>query len=84
MAEPQQNVAAQPETTTGGRRRVRSSSRLPKHSMLTIQESSGFMPGFESLANQKRGSDANIARRASLSDQAPKTGIFSQFFHKYV
>ena len=40
------------------------------------------MPGFESLANQKRGSDANIARRASLSDQAPKTGIFSQFFHK--
>ena len=64
MAEPQQNVAAQPETTTGGRRR-----------------SSGFMPGFESLANQKRGSDANIARRASLSDQAPKTGIFSQFFH---
>lgn len=42
------------------------------------------MPAFASLQEQKRGSDANAARRASMSDQEPKGGIFSQFFHKYV
>ena len=42
------------------------------------------MPGFDSLQQQKRGSDANAARRQSMSDQQAKGGIFSQFFHKYV
>lgn len=42
------------------------------------------MPAFASLSEQKRGSDALAARRASMSDQEQKGGIFSQFFHKYV
>ena len=41
------------------------------------------MPAFASLHEQKRGSEANIARRQSMSDQQPKGGIFSQLFHKY-
>ncbi|KAF4979027.1 hypothetical protein FZEAL_4702 [Fusarium zealandicum] len=45
------------------------------------RRSSGFMPAFASLHEQKRGSDANAARRASMSDQQAKGGIFSQFFH---
>ncbi|KAF5006028.1 hypothetical protein FDECE_7578 [Fusarium decemcellulare] len=45
------------------------------------RRSSGFMPAFASLQEQKRGSDANAARRASMSDQTSKGGIFSQFFH---
>lgn len=47
-------------------------------------QSSGWMPAFASLNEQKRGSEANVARRQSMSDQQPKGGIFSQFFHKYV
>jgi hypothetical protein len=42
------------------------------------------MPAFASLQQQKRGSEANAARRASMSDQTAKGGIFSQFFHKCV
>jgi hypothetical protein len=42
------------------------------------------MPGFDSLHQQKRGTDANTARRQSLSDQQIKPGILGQFFHKYV
>ncbi|RMJ06758.1 hypothetical protein BHE90_009754 [Fusarium euwallaceae] len=45
------------------------------------RRSSGFMPAFASLQQQKRGSEANAARRASMSDQQAKGGIFSQFFH---
>ncbi|KAI8684078.1 hypothetical protein NCS57_00073200 [Fusarium keratoplasticum] len=45
------------------------------------RRSSGFMPAFASLQEQKRGSEANAARRASMSDQTAKGGIFSQFFH---
>lgn len=41
------------------------------------------MPAFEGL-QQHHGSQANITRRESMSDQQPKGGIFSQFFHKYV
>lgn len=48
------------------------------------QQSSGFMPAFASLAEQKRGSQDSATRRASMSDQAPKSGLFGQFFHKYV
>ncbi|KAK7430861.1 hypothetical protein QQZ08_002650 [Neonectria magnoliae] len=43
--------------------------------------SSGLMPAFASLHEQKRGSDANVARRASMSDQETKGGFISQFFH---
>jgi hypothetical protein len=39
------------------------------------------MPAFASLQQQKRGSDANAARRQSLSDQQAKGGVLSQFFH---
>lgn len=42
------------------------------------------MPAFASLNEQKRAGDANAARRASMSDQQAKGGLFSQFFHKYV
>jgi hypothetical protein len=42
------------------------------------------MPAFASLSEQKRAGDANAARRASMSDQQAKGGLFSQFFHKYV
>ncbi|KAG9257040.1 uncharacterized protein F5Z01DRAFT_671488 [Emericellopsis atlantica] len=45
------------------------------------RRSSGLMPAFEGLQNQKRSSEANIARRQSLSDQAPKPGLFGTFFH---
>ncbi|KAH7163306.1 hypothetical protein B0J13DRAFT_34526 [Dactylonectria estremocensis] len=45
------------------------------------RRSSGFMPAFASLHEQKRGSDANAARRASMSDQEVKGGFISQFFH---
>ncbi|KAF5623376.1 hypothetical protein F52700_9998 [Fusarium sp. NRRL 52700] len=48
------------------------------------RRSSGFMPAFASLNEQKRAGDANAARRASMSDQQAKGGLFSQFFHKYV
>ena len=41
------------------------------------------MPAFESLNEQRRANEANVARRQSISDQSPKGGIFSQFFHKY-
>jgi hypothetical protein len=44
------------------------------------RRSSGLMPAFESLHQQKR-SDANIARRQSMSDQHAKGGFLSQFFH---
>jgi len=40
------------------------------------------MPAFDSLNQQKRGSDANAARRQSMSDQNVKGNMFSQFFHK--
>lgn len=40
------------------------------------------MPAFEGL--QKRTSEANAARRASMTDQQQKGGMFSTFFHKYV
>lgn len=42
------------------------------------------MPAFAGLSEQKRGSQDSAARRASMSDQAPKSGFFGQFFHKYV
>ena len=42
------------------------------------------MPAFASLSEQKRGSQDSAARRASMSDQAPKAGLFGSFFHKYV
>ncbi|KAG7421753.1 hypothetical protein DER46DRAFT_653556 [Fusarium sp. MPI-SDFR-AT-0072] len=45
------------------------------------RRSSGFMPAFASLSEQKRAGDANAARRASMSDQQAKGGLFSQFFH---
>lgn len=41
------------------------------------------MPSFDSLSQQRR-SEASVARRQSISDQAVRGGIFSQFFHKYV
>ncbi|KAF5023594.1 hypothetical protein F66182_4352 [Fusarium sp. NRRL 66182] len=48
------------------------------------RRSSGFMPAFASLSEQKRGSQDSATRRASMSDQQAKGGIFSQFFHKYI
>lgn len=45
------------------------------------RRSSGFMPAFEGLHAQKRNSDAHAARRASMTDQQQKGGIFSTFFH---
>lgn len=42
------------------------------------------MPAFASLSEQKRGSQDSATRRASMSDQQPKAGLFGQFFHKYV
>jgi len=42
------------------------------------------MPAFASLSEQKRGSQDSATRRASMSDQQPKSGLFGQFFHKYV
>ncbi|CAJ0546170.1 hypothetical protein HG530_005154 [Fusarium avenaceum] len=45
------------------------------------RRSSGFMPAFAGLHEQKRGSDASAARRASMTDQQAKGGMFSQFFH---
>ncbi|RBR14663.1 uncharacterized protein FIESC28_07641 [Fusarium coffeatum] len=45
------------------------------------RRSSGFMPAFASLAEQKRGSQDSATRRASMSDQAPKSGLFGSFFH---
>ncbi|PWI66282.1 hypothetical protein PCL_05247 [Purpureocillium lilacinum] len=42
-------------------------------------QSSGLMPAFESLQQQKNKQDA--ARRQSLSDQQAKGGVFSQLFH---
>ncbi|PHH76320.1 hypothetical protein CDD82_4049 [Ophiocordyceps australis] len=44
------------------------------------RRSSGLMPAFDSLHQQKRSGDA-AARRESLSDQAVKGGIFNQIFH---
>ncbi|KND90110.1 hypothetical protein TOPH_05202 [Tolypocladium ophioglossoides CBS 100239] len=46
------------------------------------RRSSGLMPAFESLQQQKKNADAT--RRQSMSDQQAKGGVFSQFFHKYV
>ncbi|OAQ72761.1 hypothetical protein VFPPC_00648 [Pochonia chlamydosporia 170] len=43
------------------------------------RRSSGWMPAFESLQQQKNNQDA--VRRQSMSDQQAKGGIFSQFFH---
>ncbi|ODA81865.1 hypothetical protein RJ55_00370 [Drechmeria coniospora] len=43
------------------------------------RRSSGFMPSFEGLQQQKNNSDA--ARRQSMSDQQAKGGMLSQFFH---
>lgn len=40
------------------------------------------MPGFEGLQQQKRSSEANTARRASLSEQHAKPGFLGQLFHK--
>ncbi|GJN73128.1 hypothetical protein VFPFJ_03540 [Purpureocillium lilacinum] len=45
----------------------------------TRRRSSGLMPAFESLQQQKNKQDA--ARRQSLSDQQAKGGVFSQLFH---
>ncbi|KAF5001400.1 hypothetical protein FGRMN_1069 [Fusarium graminum] len=45
------------------------------------RRSSGFMPAFAGLNQQKRGSDASAARRQSMTDQQIKGGMFSQFFH---
>ncbi|KFH43593.1 hypothetical protein ACRE_056440 [Hapsidospora chrysogenum ATCC 11550] len=53
------------------------------HTSPPRRRSSGFMPAFESLNEQRRANEANVARRQSISDQSPKGGIFSQFFHKY-
>jgi hypothetical protein len=39
------------------------------------------MPAFASLSEQKRGSQDSATRRASMSDQQPKSGLFGQFFH---
>ncbi|KAI9171632.1 hypothetical protein HJFPF1_01118 [Paramyrothecium foliicola] len=44
------------------------------------RRSSGLMPAFDSLHQQKR-SDANIARRQSMSDQHVRPGFFSSLFH---
>ncbi|VUC33838.1 unnamed protein product [Clonostachys rosea] len=46
----------------------------------TRRKSSGWMPAFEGL-QQHHGSQANVTRRESMSDQQPKGGIFSQLFH---
>ncbi|KAI5466789.1 hypothetical protein BGZ63DRAFT_418543 [Mariannaea sp. PMI_226] len=53
----------------------------PQNTTTTRRRSSGWMPAFASLQEQKRGSEANNARRQSMSDQVPKGGIFSQLFH---
>ncbi|KAM0345246.1 hypothetical protein ACHAPU_006644 [Fusarium lateritium] len=45
------------------------------------RRSSGFMPAFAGLNEQKRSSDASAARRQSMTDQQAKGGMFSQFFH---
>jgi hypothetical protein len=39
------------------------------------------MPAFEGLHQQKRTGDANAARRQSMSEQAPKGGMFHNLFH---
>ena len=40
-------------------------------------------PNFDTLMNQKRGSDPQIAaRRASLHDQKPQAGFLGQMWHK--
>lgn len=49
-----------------------------------LPQSSGLMPGFDSLQQQKRGNDASAQRRESLSDQARQGGMFHTMFHKYV
>lgn len=49
--------------------------------ILTINQMSG--PVFDSLMNQKRGSDPiNMARRQSLHDQKPQPGFLGQLWHK--
>ena len=40
------------------------------------------MPAFDGLHQQKRSGDANAARRQSMSEQAPKGGMFHNLFHK--
>ncbi|KAF9765549.1 hypothetical protein IL306_002164 [Fusarium sp. DS 682] len=56
----------------------------PTGNVSSRRRSSGFMPAFASLSEQKRAGDANAARRASMSDQQVKVGLFSQLLHKYV
>ncbi|KEY71059.1 hypothetical protein S7711_00883 [Stachybotrys chartarum IBT 7711] len=48
------------------------------------RSSNNFMPAFESLSHQKRGSEDHIARRQSMTDQHVKGGIFSTFFHNTI
>ncbi|KAH8179702.1 hypothetical protein LIA77_01221 [Sarocladium implicatum] len=45
------------------------------------RRSSGFMPAFDGLHQQKRSGDANAARRQSMTEQAPKGGMFHNLFH---
>ncbi|KAM4059624.1 hypothetical protein HRG_002746 [Hirsutella rhossiliensis] len=44
------------------------------------RRSSGVMPAFDSLQQQKRGG-TDATRRQSLSDQQAKGGIFHTLFH---
>jgi len=54
---------------------------LPEHKLTRVpsQNSAGLFP---SLMNQKQ-SEGAAARRQSLHDQRPATGIFGQMWHKY-
>ncbi|KAF4510720.1 hypothetical protein G6O67_002591 [Ophiocordyceps sinensis] len=47
------------------------------------RSSSGLMPAFHSLQQQKRGGP-DATRRQSLSDQLAKGGIFHQLFHNNI
>ncbi|KAK3185288.1 hypothetical protein K4F52_005988 [Lecanicillium sp. MT-2017a] len=44
------------------------------------RRSSGFMPSFDGLQNNRREAQS-VARRQSMSDQQAKLGVFGQFFH---
>ncbi|PFH60060.1 hypothetical protein XA68_11509 [Ophiocordyceps unilateralis] len=59
------NQMSDASTTSGGARR----------------SSSGILPAFDTLHQQKRGSDSGVSRRVSMSDQQTKGGIFHQLFH---
>ncbi|RDA93105.1 hypothetical protein CP533_4128 [Ophiocordyceps camponoti-saundersi (nom. inval.)] len=54
---------------------------VPDASSNGRRSSSGILPAFDALHQQKRGSTDGVARRMSLSDQQSKGGIFHQFFH---